>query len=211
MTFQEALHQHFMFNRNPNNDNLPIRAIERKKWGNGSDNGRRTLAEMMATLAFRKGVEIGTRTGESAEMWCTANPEMKLTCIDPYGVYSARPDQEKQNNNYALALEHIRPYKAVIVRETSMNALSNFANESLDFVFIDGDHHFDYVVQDLVCWARKVKKHGMIILHDYCQFEKAGITRAVDAYTHCHRIDPWYITRGVTPSVFWEKCAEHAR
>jgi predicted O-methyltransferase YrrM len=211
MKFQEALEKHFQFARNQTRDNLPIRAIERKRWGRRHDHGRASLARMMATLEFKEGVEIGTRTGESAEMWCAANPLLHLTCVDPYAAYSVRPDQERQDGNYAKALERLKPYNATIMRVRSMDAVPEFVDGSLDFVFIDGDHHFDHVVMDLVRWAPKVRKHGMVILHDYCIFEKAGIIKAVDAYTQSHRIDPWYVTHDFTPSAFWEKGVERAR
>jgi hypothetical protein len=80
----------------------------------------------------------------------------------------------------------------------------------LDFVFIDGDHRFDPCVQDLIRWTPKVRQGGMVLMHDYCAFSRAGVMKAVDAYTHCHRIDPWYITRDYAPTVFWQRGSERA-
>jgi len=208
MTFQEALRRYFKFRMDQWRDNLPIRAIHRKDLGSRGNRGRATLARMMAALEFRTGVEVGTKHGASAEMWCRANPQMHLTCIDPYKAYRMVRDQEHQDAIHAVAMDRLKPYNATIVRATSMDAVKDFEDGSLDFVYIDGNHDFDYVVMDLVCWARKVRDGGMIALHDYYNFGKGGIIKAVDAYTHCHRIDPWYITFDETPSAFWEKGVE---
>lgn len=208
MEFQEALCKFFKFRNDQWRDNLPIRAVHRKTWGIKGDRGRAALARMMAAMEFRTGVEVGTKYGISAEMWCKANQQLHLTCVDPYMVYGSVPNQEHQDNAHAMATERLKPYKATIVRACSMDVVQDFEDKSLDFVFIDGNHNFDYVVMDLVCWARKVRDGGIIALHDYFNFEKGGIIKAVDAYTHCHRIDPWYVTFDDTPSAFWEKGVE---
>jgi predicted O-methyltransferase YrrM len=210
MKFQDALRTFFKFRNDQWRDNLPIRAIHRRAWGTRGDRGRAALARMMAALEFRTGVEIGTKHGTSAEMWCKRNPLLHLTCIDPYTAYYMVKDQERQEVIYAQAMERLKPYNATIMREFSMDVLDEFEDGSLDFIFIDGNHNFDYVVMDLVCWAKKVRDGGLIALHDYYNFEKAGIIKAVDAYTHCHRIDPWYVTFDDTPSAFWEKGVERS-
>ena len=37
-------------------------------------------------------------------------------------------------------------------------AVNKFANDSLAFVYIDGNHEFDYVMTDLIWWAMKVRR-----------------------------------------------------
>lgn len=208
MTFQEALEKHFKFFFAPETDNLPILATAKYRWGRDGDFGRNALAKMMADLGYRRGVEIGTHRGVSAKMWCKANPEMHLTCIDPYSPYKARPSQDKQNTYYASAVKRLKPFNATIIRDTSMNALAEFEDASIDFVFIDGDHRFDPVAMDLICWSRKVCQGGMVMLHDYFAFGQSGVMQAVDAYTHCHRVDPWYVTRDHMPTAFWQRGSE---
>jgi len=115
-----------------------------------------------------------------------------------------------QNDNYAQAQRALEPYNATIMRAASLDAVGEFADGSLDFVYIDGDHRFDACVQDLIRWAPKVRNGGLVMLHDYCAFERAGVMPAVDAYTHSHRIDPWYVTRDNLPTVFWQRGAERA-
>jgi hypothetical protein len=39
-----------------------------------------------------------------------------------------------------------------------MDALNDFEDDSLDFVYIDGNHEFPYVAEDLFHWSKKVRK-----------------------------------------------------
>jgi predicted O-methyltransferase YrrM len=136
--------------------------------------------------------------------WCKVNPQLHLTCIDPYLPYTAKPSAEDQEGYYHTALKNLEPYNATIVRKSSMEAVDDFADGSLDFVSIDGDHFFDAVVMDLVRWVPKVRKGGMVLLHDYTAAQGPHVIMAVNAYTHCHNINPWYATMDWAPTVFWE-------
>jgi predicted O-methyltransferase YrrM len=208
MEFKEALNKYFKF-LDYRNDNMPIRANERFRYGVPGDSGRQSLARVMRDLQYRTGVEIGTFVGESAVMWCNKNPLLTLTCVDPYAPYRSRPRQAKQDANYARACEKLKSYKATIIRANSLDVVDEFEDGSQDFVFIDGDHDFDPCVQDLIRWAPKVRKGGLVMMHDYCVTSRGGVMKAVDAYTHCHRIEPWYITHDQhTPTVFWQRGSE---
>ena len=210
MTFDEALERRFKFTGRAARDNLPALAIARHKWGPAGDHGRRSLAKLARDLRCRRGVEIGTHDGESAVMWLAANSRLHLTCVDPYLTYNARHSQEDQNAHYAEATERLKPYNAEIVRAKSLEVVDGFKDRSVDFVYIDGDHEFDWVMQDLIRWAPKVRGGGLVILHDYCVSWRAGVMKAVDAYTAAHRVDPWYVTRDHTPTAFWERGAARA-
>jgi hypothetical protein len=86
-----------------------------------------------------------------------------------------------------------------------MDAVRKIKNESLDFVYIDGFHDFDWVMPDLIFWAQKVRRHGIVAGHDYYPFFRAGVMFAVDAYTRAHNINDWYVTREKEPTWFWVK------
>lgn len=210
MNFQEALERRFKFTGRAARDNLPSLANHKFNWGLSGDHGRQSLARMLGDLRYREGVEIGTHRGISAEMWLKHAPRLHLTCIDPYIAYNARHSQVQQDSNYDEAVARLKPYKADIIRASSLDVVDSFGDRSLDFLYIDGDHEFDPVMQDLIRWAPKVRGGGMIVLHDYCVFWRGGVMKAVEAYTSAHRIDPWYVTRDIMPSAFWEKGKERA-
>jgi predicted O-methyltransferase YrrM len=210
MNFQDALGKCFRFNGTPERDNLPILAKSRWRIGKPGDFGRGCLAKMMGYMEFARGAEVGTFHGMSAVMWCKHNPLLTLSCVDPFTSYWGRRDQSSQDGNYEKAIVALKPFRATIIREQSLEAVRRFEDQSLDFVYIDGDHRFDQVVQDIVQWVPKVRKDGLVIIHDYCAFVRAGVMKAVDAYTHCHRIEPWYVTQDTTPTAFWRKGVERS-
>lgn len=49
----------------------------------------------------------------------------------------------------------------------------------LDLVFIDGDHSFEGCMADLITWVPKVKKGGMILLHDADTASFPGVQLAI--------------------------------
>jgi len=55
-----------------------------------------------------------------------------------------------------------------------MEAVEDFKDESLDFVYIDGHHGFRYVAEDLCEWTQKVKKGGIVSGHDYALNKKGA-------------------------------------
>ena len=195
----QTLHKHFRFVRG--RDNMPVLGTPRA----GRDRGRLGLASTMADLGFTRGLEIGTRYGQSARIWLDIIPKLELVCIDPY-LGSA--EQEKV---YADAQANLAEYpNVVLLRITSRAAVPSFEDGSLDFVYIDGDHTFDEAVQDIVQYAPKVRSGGLVLVHDYCHFRRSGVIQAVDAYTRCHRIEPWYVTRDYEPTAVWQRGTERA-
>jgi predicted O-methyltransferase YrrM len=172
---------------------------------NSSRGTRLMLVEFMATLGLKKGVEIGCWRGDFAKIMAQNMPGVDLTEIDPWSGYKWH-SQEEQEKYYQAAVDNLKPFPNVkIMRTTSMDALSSFADGSLDFVNIDGNHDFDYAITDLIFWTKKVRSGGLILVHDY-DAHNTGVIRAVDSYTHCHFIAPWYVIResGVHPATaFW--------
>lgn len=57
--------------------------------------------------------------------------------------------------------------RGIMIRASSKVASEMFEDESLDFVFIDANHAYDFVVEDIKLWYPKLKKGGMFSGHDY--------------------------------------------
>ncbi|MEN9707772.1 MAG: hypothetical protein RIQ68_180 [Pseudomonadota bacterium] len=53
-----------------------------------------------------------------------------------------------------------------IMRATSAQACETFGSGSLDLLYIDGNHRYDYALADLERWSSKVAQDGQIILND---------------------------------------------
>ena len=72
-----------------------------------------------------------------------------------------------------------------------MDAVKDFADKSLDFVFIDGHHGYDYIKEDIREWSKKVRKGGIVSGHDYylTPAGNMGVMDAVDEYVKEHGYD----------------------
>jgi hypothetical protein len=151
------------------------------------------------------GVEIGVNKGNHALALFKALPRLNLTCVDPWKAYDKRGSQKRQDACYKIARDQLKFYDVCFVRDSSTNAVRIFDNEFLDFVYIDGDHRFDFCMNDLIAWAPKVKIGGIIAGHDYAHHHTFGVIEAVNAYTRAHNVSDWYIIKSKQPTYFWVK------
>lgn len=162
--------------------------------------GRDDLAQWFAELGFTYGVEIGTERGIFAETLCKVNPHLKLYCVDPYKAYRGYREHKSQKKIDGFMKEarvRLSPYWVTFIREFSTDASKQFADETLDFVYIDGNHSLLHVVQDLWYWVPKVKKGGIVAGHDYIKRIDPSyamhVVEAVNAYCEAFRIQPLFI------------------
>jgi predicted O-methyltransferase YrrM len=197
METSEILHQKF----NPRSDQIPpirIKGFTRAK-----------LAELFAELGFTKGAEIGVAEGHYSLVLCQTIPNLKLSCVDLWDTYyrGTTKLKDKIMQDWALeqAHEKLDKYNPKFIRKSSMDAVKDFEDNSLDFVYIDGDHSFDFVMQDIIEWSKKVKPGGIVSLHDYYRFRGAGVVNAVDAYIAAHQIHEWFLDDQRETGVFWVK------
>lgn len=182
---------------------FPGRNIRVSPRGSGKRFTRYNLAELLNDLSFDVGAEIGVRRGKFSNHLMKCNPRLTLYCIDPWEAYSNKYNIERQARIYQDAIDNLKGTKAIVIRKRSMDALTDIADRSLDFVFIDGNHDFDFVVMDVIHWSKKVRKNGIIMCHDYYPFSDCGVMNAVDSYTRSHNIDPWYVTKELEPTAYW--------
>lgn len=175
------------------------------------DYPRDMLAKLFAELNFNIGVEIGVERGVFSEILVKANSNLKLFSIDPwkaYREYREHTTQEKIDKFYEEAMHRLAPYSAQIIREFSEEALDRFSNNSLDFVYIDGNHDQAHVLFDITQWAKKVRLGGIIAGHDYTRFggrygQYNQVKNTVDRYTADNNIEPWFVLKDPVERASW--------
>jgi len=129
-------------------------------------------------------LEIGVYQGVSSIIF--SSKFKKVYAVDPWKSGYDSSDQSSKDDLEACFLnfknECSQFYNNIeILRKTSEEASHLFEDESLDFVYIDGNHQYDSVVQDIKLWLPKIKKDGYIGGHDYCYDGNwYGVTRAVN-------------------------------
>jgi len=166
------------------------------------------LLELFKVLKYEVGAEIGVSKGHFSKRMCRTIPNLKLFLIDPwegYWISSNWMTDEKSTQRYNNCVERLEGCNVEYVKKPSMEAVRSFEDNSLDFVYIDGNHEFDYVMADIIFWSQKVRPGGIVSGHDYFEFPQAGVVTAVRAYVAAHSIHDWYVTREKEPSFFWVK------
>jgi SAM-dependent methyltransferase len=113
------------------------------------------------------------------DTWAGSEEEAHQEYIEGIGGKDAF-FQEFKDNMKAAGVDDI--VKAV--RLTSIEAAATFPDEFFDFIFIDADHHYQSVKDDIEAWLPKLKFDGTIGGHDYeLNHEPSkGLVRAV--YEH---------------------------
>jgi hypothetical protein len=125
-----------------------------------------------------KGVEVGTFKGEFSKE-IMENWSGTLYMVDVWRPLSDEEYLDSSNHHnfengvYSEAMKNINGHedRAVMVRATSEIAANMFEDNSLDFVYIDANHAYDYVVQDINLWYPKVKEGGYLCGHDYINID----------------------------------------
>lgn len=154
------------------------------------------------------GVEIGVREGLGAELWCKHNPKLKLFCIDPWEDWPGHRDMNRLKSPSDFleeAKQRLAIYDCEFIKAKSWDCVDQIENESLDFIYIDGDHGFDGTMLDLILWVPKVRIGGLIAGHEYKVHRYTGVIDAVNMYTKHHLIKEWYITNEMDATYFWQK------
>jgi hypothetical protein len=170
-------------------DNLPFTG-----WGNHIS--RNTLAQIFNELGYKSGAEVGVRWGDYSKILCDSIPGLKLFCIDPYIPYGGRHyTQEKMDIIYRHAQKLLAGYDVTFIKKTSVQAAMEIPDNSIDFVYIDGLHEFDYAMLDTIYWTPKVRPGGIVAGHDYVESYSCGVVNAIRAYTYAHAINEWFLTR----------------
>lgn len=139
------------------------------------------LAKHFATLGFTKGAEIGVCWGRYSEILCRHNPKLHLLAVDNW-------HKKLTWESYESAKVRLANLNVTIDRRSSMEAAVDVADESLDFVFIDANHEYTAVRDDIREWSKKVRIGGIVAGHDYYKTKSGnmGVINAVNEYVTEH-------------------------
>ena len=160
------------------------------------------LPKLLKELDFKIGAEIGVLRGWWSENLFSYIPDLKLYGIDKWKCYPTYRDfkSQKQLDEYHKeAKKKLKKFDCKLIKKWSMDAVKDFDDESLDFVFIDGNHSFEYVTNDIAEWSKKVKKGGIVAGHDFYRSRSRILIHVKDvvpAWAYAHSIHPWFVLCG---------------
>lgn len=164
--------------------------------------GRIDIIRWIKELGFKRGAEIGVDHAEFSREICENNNQLKLFGIDPYLKYDDYHEYKDQAQMdgiyqwaYSVMAEHVKKGRYKFIKKKSMDAVKDFEDESLDFVYIDANHEANFPYEDIVEWAKKVRKGGLIMGHDFVRVKVLDFTvkDALEKYTKENNINPWFV------------------
>ena len=145
--------------------------------GKQSNGLNELIDDMLKIREISNFVEIGSYAGESTIMFANKFIDAKIYCIDPWndmdiveyvienidiGKYT------KPSSIEYIFDENTKNFNNITkIKLTSEEASSQFEDNSLDMVYIDGLHTAKYIAIDLEKWMPKLKSGGIISGHDY--------------------------------------------
>lgn len=140
-----------------------------------STNQRAVIIELAKLHKWKLGAEIGVLRGKTLFSVLMECPNLAMYGIDQWKQLPFRDvDCSETYKQFDMELLYNKVLQAsndfgsrcMIIRDTSINAAHYIENEILDFVFIDADHTYEGVKQDIDTYYPKVKIGGMILGHD---------------------------------------------
>lgn len=132
----------------------------------------KNLANVVKSINPKVIVEIGTRKGGTLFTWCRYTNASKIISIDlPNGIHGGGYPEQKQKLYKAFLMD--QPQKSVHLLQDDSHNQSTFnklkdllGNETIDFLFIDGDHRYNGVKSDFEMYSPLVRKGGIVAFHD---------------------------------------------
>jgi predicted O-methyltransferase YrrM len=137
---------------------------------NNSVRGLYIMAERHFKPDFKL-AEIGSFQGVSTMLFANlVDTVYSIDCYDYHVPPSGRiPEMDAMFiEAEKIFNDRIKDYNNIIkIKKTSIEAAKDFEDNSLDAVYIDGEHLYDYIRADVQAWKDKIKDGGILCGHDY--------------------------------------------
>jgi hypothetical protein len=177
---------------------------------------REDFAQMTSTLDFKVGVEIGVAEGKFSESLLVLNPSLTLYSIDPYissekNVWSPSKIKRYETEADARLQKHKRCIQLKNTSHLMAEEFSHLKIWDLDFVYVDGNHHYEYALQDMEDWWKLLKPGGILAGHDYEKYRFPhskywDVIGAVHTFVEKENISPWFIFGRKKNDKIYENC-----
>ncbi len=150
------------------------------------------------------GVEIGVLRGDfTTEI--LACDVAKVFLVDPWSeqrpeVYTDTWNGCNHRDNLCYVQSRFAP-EIASGRVTVIQGLSEIVATThpeippLDWVFVDGNHSYAFVLLDLILWSKRLKPDGVILGHDYVKFADFGVIEAVTEFCTIYGWELEYLTQ----------------
>lgn len=150
---------------------------------------------MISELVPKNGTyaEVGIFKGDFSNFICKTLTPTKFFVIDLFTGITGSGDQDGNNFEYCnlddIYTKMMNDSRFIVMKGDSSRCISSLDDNSLDMIYLDGDHSYEGVKRDINVAFKKVKNDGWLMGHDYeMNMIKAkkeyqfGVRQAVDEF-----------------------------
>lgn len=134
---------------------------------------RETFTALVKQQGWTRGVELGVDKGILFAMLLRECPDLRLLGVDTF------PDRTRSRRAFEC-VEGAYSLRSGLMEMTTHEASDFYTDGCQDFVFVDADHRYKAVAQDIRDWTSKVRTGGWFGGHDYHPRKFPGVVQAVD-------------------------------
>ena len=103
---------------------------------------------------------------------------------NPYSFEAVKELLQKFNNNVHL------------IKGNSNKLLSKIDMSKIDYVFLDGGHEYNTVLNDLSCCSEVINNGGTVLCDDYDLQQAPGVKKAIDEFVNKYDLNCSIICNG---------------
>jgi len=135
------------------------------------------IEDLIKEHGWTKGAELGLWKGKTFLYILATCPDVTMIGVDMWQIQDNPDDKQIGSESYkdwdhveyetnVRKESHKYGDRAIIYKMSTDEAAELVEDGSLDFVFIDADHTYEGVKNDIKRWRPKVKPEGWILGHD---------------------------------------------
>jgi hypothetical protein len=159
-----------------------FKVMETRK-GNQREN---LLPQLINHLNLKLGVEIGVDLAENSKIILDRTTEnFKFLLVDNYMDDYRNKKKYDGGLRYKIAQDNLTKYlnnRCQFLIGDSFEVSKGIEDNTVDIIYIDGDHSYNGIKRDFEAWMPKVRVGGIVSGHDYKNKLRCGVKRFVDEY-----------------------------
>jgi hypothetical protein len=155
--------------------------------------------------------EIGVEYGGYTDIYYKEDSEIHL--IDMWQTegndyYFSKREGQVERGYEKVLLKYGDKTNVKLIKMKSSDASKLYEDEYFDWIYIDADHTYEAVLEDIKNWFPKLKKGGVISGHDFdpspddSNFSSYGVSKAVEEFfgnkfklTEESNYKSWYVSK----------------
>jgi hypothetical protein len=164
---------------------------------------REHVPDFLRRFGLRRICEVGVERGKNFQILLRAGPTLAVA-VDAWRN-DGQPAHNDSNTaqetldslHAAMAAKALADSRIRVQRMWSAEAAASWPDASFDYVYVDADHTYDGVRDDLRCWFPKVRAGGVLAGHDYRKENRRspirfGVVQAVTEFLQAHGLQEYF-------------------